>query len=121
MGAHDKISWSAHFATLQDASRMPPAISGLMPLFRYNVHSLALVKHDMDVIAEDTKYVNHGKVPVLTVYQPLFAIAKKIPWSWPDVYGDSKYVVMMGGLHNETALQTSPYVVINSMNKLCLL
>ena len=48
----------------------------------------------MDVIAEATKYVNHGKVPVLTVYQPLFAIAKKIPWSWPDVYGDSKYVVM---------------------------
>ena len=75
----------------------------------------------MDVIAEATKYVIHGKVPVLTVYQPLFAIAKKIPWSWPDVYGDSKYVVMMGGLQNETALQTSPYVVINSMNKLFLL
>ena len=58
----------------------------------------------MYVIAEATEHVNHGQVPVLTVDQPLFAIAKKIPWSWPDVYGDSKYVVMMGGLHIEIVL-----------------
>ena len=104
LGALDKISWSAHFATLQDASRRSPAISGLMPLFRDNAHSLALVKHGMDVIAKATEHVNHQQVSVLTVGQPLFAIAKKIPWSWPDVYGDSKYVLMMGGLHIEIAL-----------------
>ena len=104
LGAHDNISWSAHFATLQDASRRPPAISGLMPLFHDNAHSLALVKHGMDVIAKATEYVNRGKVPVLTADQPLFAIAKKIPWSWLDVYGDSKYCVMRGGLHIEIAL-----------------
>ena len=81
MGAHGNISWSAHFATLQDASRRPPAISEIMPLFHDNTHSLALVKHGMVVIAKATEYVNRGKVPVLTVDQPLFAIAKKIPWS----------------------------------------
>ena len=58
---------SAHFATLQDASRMPPAISGLMPLFRDKAHSLALVKHGMEVIAKATEHVNHGQVPVLTI------------------------------------------------------
>ena len=57
---------SAHFATLQDASRRPPAISGLMPLFRDKAHSLALVKHGMEVIAKATEHVNHGQVPVLT-------------------------------------------------------
>ena len=77
MEAHDHISWSAHFATLQDASRRPPAISGLMPLFHNNAHSLALVKHGMDGIAKATECVNRGKVPVLTVDQPLFAIEKK--------------------------------------------
>ena len=54
LGVHDHISWSAHFATLQDSSRRPPAISGLMPLFHDNAHSLALVKHGMDVIAKAT-------------------------------------------------------------------
>ena len=70
-----------------------------MPLFHDNAHSLALVKHGMDVIAEATEYVNRGKVPVLTVDKPLFAIAKKIMWSWLDVY-----CVMRGGLHIEIAL-----------------
>ena len=32
----------------------------------------------------------------MTVDQPIFAIAKKKQWSWPEVYGESKYVVMMG-------------------------
>ena len=60
-----------------------------MPLFHDNAHSLALVKHGMDVIAKATEHENRGKVPVLTVDQPLFAITKKIPWSWLDVYGDN--------------------------------
>ena len=75
-----------------------------MPLFRDDAHSLAMVKHGMDVIAKATEHVNHGQVPVLTVDQPLCAIAKKIQLSWPDVYGESKYVVMMGGLNIEMAL-----------------
>ena len=46
-----------------------------------------------------TQHVNPGQVPVLTVDQPLYAIAKAIQWSWPDQYGEGKY-----GLHIEMAL-----------------
>ena len=35
--------------------------------------------------------------------QPLFALAKQIQWEFPDLYGEDKYVVMMGGLHIEMA------------------
>ena len=35
--------------------------------------------------------------------QPLFTIAKQIQWEKADLYGDEKYVVMMGGLHVEMA------------------
>ena len=70
LGAHDKMS--AHFATLQDASRRPPAHA----IFRDNAHSLALVKYGMEVIAKATEHVNHGQVPVLTVDQPFFAIVE---------------------------------------------
>ena len=58
----------------------------------------------MGVIAKATEHVNHGQVLVLPVDQPLFAIAEKIPWSLPDVYGDSKYVVMTGGLYIKLTL-----------------
>ena len=39
-----------------------------------------------------------------TCDQPLVAILKSIQWQLPDIYGEDKYVVMMGGLHIEMAL-----------------
>ena len=36
--------------------------------------------------------------------QPLYVIAKKIQWKWPDKYGETKFVVLMGGIHVKMAL-----------------
>ena len=58
----------------------------------------------MDIIEKITQAVNPGQTPVLTVDQPLYAIAKKIQWKWPDQYGENKFVVLMGGLHIEMAV-----------------
>ena len=64
-----------------------------------------MVKYGMDIIMKATQvHVNPGQVPVLAVYQPLYAIAKEIKWSCTDQYGEGKYVVLMGGLHIEMAL-----------------
>ena len=41
-------------------------------------------------------YVNPGQIQVLTTDQPLYVIAKKIHWAWPDEYGDRRYVILMG-------------------------
>ena len=41
----------------------------------------------MDIIREVTHHVNPGQIPVLTVDQPLYAIAKRIQWKWPDEWG----------------------------------
>ena len=38
---------------------------------------------------------------MLTADQPLFALGKQIQWSKPDVFGEDKFVVMMGDLHIE--------------------
>ena len=84
----DYISWSASFAQMQEAIPRPPAITGLLPLFRESAHSLAMVKHGMDIIKNATHHVNPGQIPVMTVDQPLYAIAKKIQWTWPEVYGE---------------------------------
>ena len=36
--------------------------------------------------------------------QPLYAIAKRIQWKWPDEYVGKFYVILMGGLHIEMAM-----------------
>ena len=57
----------------------------------------------MDVIKRAVEHLNPGQVPVLTVDQPLFAIAKIIQWNWPESYGEDKFVVLLGGLYIEMA------------------
>ena len=34
-------------------------------------------------------------VLLLTVNQPLFVISKKIQWTWPETYGEDKFLVTM--------------------------
>ena len=94
-----KISWSAYFADLQISVSKP--IIALLPMFRDTIHFPAMVKHGMDIIAHITGHINPGQMPVLTVDQPLYAIAKKIQWAWPEKYGETQNVLMMGGLHIE--------------------
>ena len=33
----------------------------------------------------------------------MYALAKKIQWSWPETHGENIFVVMFGGLHIEMA------------------
>ena len=96
LDASDNISWSAHFANLQEASPHPPAITGILPLLRENAQTLSMVKHGMNIIQKAP-----GQVPVLTVDQSLYSIAKR---SWPADYGEGNFVVQLGGLHIETAI-----------------
>jgi len=52
-----------------------------------------------NLIQKATEHVNHEQVPVITVNQPLYAIAQKIQWTLPIKYGEGKFVVMLGRLH----------------------
>ncbi len=82
----------------------PPALRALLPLFYEKSATLAMVKHGMDVQKQAVEYLNPGQIPVTTFDQPLFALAKLVQWKWPNIYGEKKYVVMLGGLHTEMAL-----------------
>jgi len=61
----------------------------------------------MGVIQREVEFLNLEQVPVLTVDQPLFAIAKRIQWQWPDTYGEERFVVLPGELHIEMAALTT--------------
>ena len=61
----------------------------------------AMIHHAMLLIINQTHFLNQGQIPLMTVDQPLFALAKTIQWAKPDVFGEDKLVVMMGDLHIE--------------------
>ena len=75
---YKNISWSAHFASLQDSALRPPASTALLPLFRDNALSLTMIRHGMKLVKAATKHVNPGQTPVIMVDQPLYAIPKKL-------------------------------------------
>ena len=64
---------------------------------------MAIVKHSMDVVRKAAQHLNAGQTPVVTFDQPLYAIVKQIQWRWPEMYGEDKFVVMLGDLHIEMA------------------
>lgn len=104
VSAEDSITWAAYHSRGQQHTNEPPAITALLPLFYEKADTPAMIKHGMDVLREATSFLNPGQVPVITLDQPLFALAKAIQWKWPVEYGEDKFVVMFGGLHLEMAM-----------------
>lgn len=102
--AEDTITWAGYHSNNLPQENVHPAICTLLPLFYEKADTPAMIKHGMDVISQVTTFLNPGQVPVITVDQPLFALAKFIQWKWPAVYGEEKFVVMFGGLHLEMGM-----------------
>ena len=98
------VSWSGYHASLIDSNKENVVITSLLPMFNEKAASVSMVKHGMDILRNTTSFLNPGQVPVLTVDQPLYTIAKYVQWQWPTMYGESVYVTMLGGLHIEMAL-----------------
>ena len=99
----ETVTWAAYHASTQ-MEEDPPALTALLPLFYKKAATPAMVKHGMDVLRQAITFLNPNQIPVITVDQPLFALAKMVQWKWPTSHGEQAYVVMLGGLHIEMAL-----------------
>ena len=95
------IHWAAYYASLSPHVVNPPSVSAILPLFYEKATSISMIKHGSDIIKMVTQYLNPGQLPVLTVDEPLFALAKYIQWSRPTEYGEDNFLVMFWGLHIE--------------------
>ena len=98
---NDTVSWAAYRALQASTTLHQPAIITLLPMFLENAHSLAMIKHSMDVIRAAVHHVNPAQIPVIAFDQPLFALAKQIQWSFAGTHGEDHFVLMLGGLHIE--------------------
>ena len=101
--ADSNISWAAYHASQQPVQDCPPTITAMLPLFPYDSKSVAMIRHSMDMIKKAVHELNPTQIPVITLDQPLYSIAKMIQWNWPDIHGEKHFVTVLGGLHIEMA------------------
>ena len=100
LDAEDWISWAAYNAVkFGQVAAITPSMK--FPLFREPAHSPMMIYHGMNVIIAVSNFLNPGQTPIMTVDQPLFTLAKKIQWKFPDTHGENKFVVMLGAMHTE--------------------
>ena len=102
-----KISWAAFHASQLESHRQSPVdMSSLLPLFKEEAKSAAMIRRSLDVIQSVVAHLNPGQIPVVAFDQPLYAIAKQIQWQWSNSHGEKHYVIIVGGFHVEmTALK----------------
>ena len=101
----ENLSWAAYHASWSTNEKQYPDLSVLLPVWKDDSKSPAMIKHSLDVVMDVAAYLNPGQTPVVAFDQPLFALAKKIQWYHPDTHG--RLVMMMGPLHAEMAFMNT--------------
>ncbi|CAG9769504.1 unnamed protein product [Ceutorhynchus assimilis] len=95
------FSWSSYHAQEQRVKDKHKDTSALMPLFNEKSNTHSMIKHSMDLVKTTMQYLNKNQTPVMCFDQPLYTICKTIQWNWPEIYGEDKFVILMGLLHIE--------------------
>ena len=95
----DVVTWAEFNSQLSsDESIEPRAEIGILPIFPDKAASACMMKHTMDIVKENTEFINPGQTPVLGADQPLYAICKQLQWQFPDSLGEDKFVMQLGAL-----------------------
>lgn len=100
---NENTSWAAFHASRQPPDAQVICSTSLLTLFLESAHTVAMIRHSMDIVKMAVEHLNPGLTPVAIFNQPLFALAKQTQWKWPESYGEDHIVVMFGGLHIEMA------------------
>lgn len=88
----ESISWAAYHVENQKCQDRFVTTSALLLLIHDSAHTVAMIRHSFVVVRSAVECVNPGQTPVLTFYQPLFALVNKIKWTWTDRYGEKSLV-----------------------------
>jgi len=62
-----------------------------------------MISHIVNNNAAAIQFLNPRQTPILMMDQPLYALTKQLQSWFPNLYGEDKYVIILGGLHTEMA------------------
>ena len=97
------FNWTAYYQeNIVQELQIP--CSSVLPLINESINSFAMAKYCMTVIQKVVHKVNPGKILVMTADQPAYALLKQIQWKFSKDFGEDALIIMMGGLHIETAM-----------------
>ena len=98
------VSWFAYHA-LKNTEALAAGmntINALLPLFHESAKTVAMAFTQCHTSSSSAHKAR--QTTVVKVDQPLHALAKEIQWLRPDTYGETKFVILMGGsIHIEMA------------------
>ncbi len=92
----DVVSWAAYCASNLPQYDRPPCITSMLPIFRDKASTSPMIYHAMSIIKAATEHLNPGQTPVITLDQPLYAIAKAIQWDSATEFNEDNYCVFLG-------------------------
>ena len=79
--------WSSFHAARSDVVGQPEkSIEALLPLFHDKAETPEMIHHGMNLVKKNTEHLNPQQVPVMVVDQPLYDLAKKMQWTFPDIF-----------------------------------
>ena len=105
LSADDWISWAAYHASITEAPTNPPSRSHMLPLYTESSNSPITVWHAMKMLRLAINQINPGQTPVVEADQPLYTLAKKLQWKYPETdQGEDSLLVTLGAMHTEKML-----------------
>ena len=69
----ENVLWSAYHAKHQESQDKIITPTALLSLFQLSTHTVAMIKHSMDVVKSALEHLNREQTPVLTFDQPFFS------------------------------------------------
>ena len=98
-------AWSSYHASQKRGSiNICGVVDTILPLIREKVHTLATQYYCMNIISKTISVINPNQTTVDTCDQPEYALTKQIKRRYPELFGNSKYFSLFGGLHIGKAL-----------------
>ena len=97
LSKEDCTSWTAYHASKQHPHNKEFILIVLLPLSTESPHSDSMILNGMTVMKQTTNHNNQGLIPFVTMEQPLFAFSDTMQWTWLELHGENKIVVMLGG------------------------
>lgn len=71
------------------------------------------LRHGMDIVRCAVNVLNPGQVPIITAEQHLYTLCKQIQWTWPDLYEEDHFVVILGPNQKKQFSSSTIFLVVH--------
>ena len=83
------------------------ALNHKLPVIDHFSNDVDFQFHIMSITKDYTNFLNPKQTIVSSSDCPLYYLKKKIQWACPEIFSNSQYLPLIGGLHQEQCALTA--------------